>query len=240
MKRLFFFFLLFPALLPAQTHWPLPDTLPSGAAYIKLPVEKYNHSYHDREFIITNRADYKSLFADSVQSELPDIDFMSYELVANSFCMQCIIGCKSHPQCHRNVCMYKRAWYLLKKTPRIKITADTLDGNKCRVHYGFKSKLICNDDSSFLDLQGYCPSLKDDTIDFNKQIVVARELYLDCAASIEHDFFLDTAQHCLVWRMYTGYGGCHRMDKRYFIFSLPKPPEGYVVLFEEYTLPTEY
>lgn len=240
MKRLIFFLLLSPVLLPAQGSLFLPDTLVSGAKFIYLPAMKYNSRFSGKEFTIRNDVDYKSLFADSVKARLPQIDFARYELLAKSYCMQCLTTCHSRPECHRNACMYTRSWYLLEKEPLIMLIADTLDGSVCGFLPGYMNELICRDDSSFSELKKSCPSLKKDTVDFNKRIVIARKLYADCAAHFEQEFYLDTIRRTMVWRLYTGYGGCHRMDERCFIFSLPKPPEGYAIRFEEYGLPSDW
>lgn len=114
-----------------------------------------------------------------------------------------------------------------------------LDGSNCSFFPVFVNSFISRDDSSFSILQGSCAALKNDTIDFNVQIVVARKKYLDCAAHVEHEFYLDTAGRCVVWRLYSAYGGCHVMNEKSFIFALPKPPPGYAIRLEEYTLPFE-
>jgi hypothetical protein len=240
MKRLLIFFLLLPGFLPAQLGWDELDTLPYGTKRIVLPATKNQSRYGGREFIITRDADYKSLFADSLHAGLPKIDFERYELMARSFCMQCIVTCNGHPQCHRNACMYTRGWYLAEKKQRIVLVADTLDGSACSFLPGFVNEMICRDDSSFSELKRSCPKLKNDSVDFSRRIVVVQKKYLDCAAKVGHEFYLDTVKHCLVWRLYSGYRGCHRMDERSFVFSVPKPPEGYTIRFEHYALPSEW
>jgi hypothetical protein len=238
--RLIFLFFLLPVLLPAQaTGWSYFDTLPAGITRITLPQAKSNYSYRGSEFVITNDADYKAQFPDSVKSKLPKIDFTRHELLGKSYCMQCAISCDGHPQCHRNACRYSRSWFLLEKRSRIKIMADTLKGKDCHHFSADADEFICRDDSSFSILQKSCPELKNDTIDFNKRVVVARGIYLDCAAHVKQEFYLDTIQKCMVWRLYSGYGGCHGMLARYFIFSLPKPPDGYQIRLEKYALSKE-
>lgn len=234
-----FFLLLLPAFLPAQNSIFLPDTLTSGATYIMLPKVKRNGMYRGSEFVIKNDTDYKSLFEDSVKAKLPKIDFVRYELLAKSYCMQCLATCRDHPQCHRNACMYTRSWYLSEKKQRIMLAADSLDGSACSYLPGFVNEMICRDDSSFSELKRSCPTLKNDSVDFSQRIVVVQKRYLDCAATSKQEFYLDTLNRCLVCRLYTGYGGCHRMDERCFIFSVPKPPGGYEVRFEQYSLPSE-
>lgn len=239
MKRLIFLFLLSPVLLSAQLNL-FPDTLASSAKHIFLPQAKNNYRFSRNQLIITKDADYKSLFADSVHARLPKIDFERYELVGKSSCIQCMTTCKGHPQCHRNACMYTRSWYLVEKKQRITLAVDTLDASICSYLPGFMNELICRNDSSFSELKKSCPSLKNDTVDFNKRVVVVRELYADCAARFEQEFSLDTIRRCMVWRLYTGYGGCHAMIQHCFIFSVPKPPEGYAIRFEEYGLPSDW
>ena len=158
----------------------------------------------------------------------------------SSYCMQCLVGCNGHPQCHRNACSYTRSWYLLDKNHRIKLAVDSLNGSACSYLPGFVNEMICTDDSSFSELKRSCPTLKNDSIDFSQRIVVVQKYYLDCAAHSEQEFYLDTVKRCLVWRLYTGYGGCNRKEERCFIFSVPKPPEGYEVRFEHYALPSEW
>lgn len=239
MKRLLFFLLLLPVLLPAQTAWPVSDTLPPGATHIWLPAELQDHYFHRSELVITRDADYKALFADSVKPKLPKIDFTRQELVGKSYCMQCIVNCNYHPQCHRNACRYSRSWFLLDKKHRVNLAVDTLNGNACGYFPGFTDEIICRDDSSFSVLQQACPSLKKDSVDFNREIVLARGISFDCLAQVKHEFYLDTAQQCLVWRLYFSDGGCRGLTSRYYIFSLTKPPDGYNIRFEEYDLNRE-
>ncbi|MDQ3109519.1 MAG: hypothetical protein M3R17_06450 [Bacteroidota bacterium] len=238
MKRFFFFLLVVPALLSGQTSLSA-DKLPSGTTRITLPETKYRSGYGSKNFVITKEEDYRALFDDSIQSALPYIDFTHYELLANFYCIQCITSCGSHPRCHRNGCRYQRSWHLIDKTQRIALSARELYVEECSFFPGFKDVIICRDDSCFTDLMGSCSVIKKDSVDFNQQIAIARKIYADCAALIQHEFYLDTVQRCLVWRLYEGYGGCSSMNERSYIFSVPKPPDGYTIRFEEYALPSK-
>jgi hypothetical protein len=125
---------------------------------------------------------------------------------------------------------------LLDKKSRIVLSAQELNEKDCSFFPGFADELICRDDSCFSVLSS-CVGNKKDSVNFNQQIVVARRAFADCAAHFEQEFYLDTVQRCLVWRLYEGDGGCHSMNERTFVFAVPKPPEGYAIRFEEYALP---
>ncbi|CAN5750298.1 hypothetical protein BH11BAC7_BH11BAC7_25990 [soil metagenome] len=238
MMRLIFLFLFLPAYLPAQFFFE--DPLSPGKKAINLPIVK-RLEYSGEVFIIKQEADYKALFADSVQASLPEIDFSVYELVADYYCVQCGVCCGGRPQPrHRNACRYTRTWHLQNKQQRVMLTAEEMDGKACSFFPFFNDEIICSDDSSYQGLQGSCPGIKKDSVDFSQRIVIGSKMYIDCAAKIEHEFYLDTIRHCLVWRFYSGYGGCRKMNERSFIFSLPKPPPGYTIRFEKYGLPSEY
>ncbi len=235
MIRLLFLFLFLPVLLQAQTPMWEIDTLPLKATRISLPPMKIDYVFGARQFIITEQAGYKALFADSVQGKLPEIDFTRYELQSRIFCIQCVKGCRDHRVCHRNACMFTRMWYLQEKKNRIALIADTLCRTECELFMGFDGEMICRNDSSFSVLKKGCRALKKTKVDFNSRVVVARELYLDSNARIENEFYLDTAAHQMVWRLFSGNVGSRSSEARTFVFSIPKPPQGYVIRFEEFS-----
>ncbi len=215
------------------------DSLSWGATVITLPKEKLNHSY-GKQFVVANEEEYKAIFADSLHATLPKIDFTRNELIARFYCTQCFVRCGDRPGCHPNACRYSRTWNLVEKKNRLALTVQELYGKNCSYFPVFAKEIICRDDSTYSTLIKSCAGMKKDSVDFNQQIVVARKMYVDCAAEVKHEFYLDTAQRCLVWRLYNGYRGCHSMKEDSFIFIVPKLPEGYVVRFEKYEIPSEY
>ncbi len=241
MKRLIFLSLFAtvfaPIFVSAQTSLFF-DPLPAGTTSITLPKEKLNYSY-GKQFVVASEENYKAIFDDSLHATLPKIDFTRYELIARFYCSQCLVHC-DRPGCHRNACRYSRTWNLVEKNNRLALTVQELYGKNCSYFPVFAKEIICRDDSTYSALLNSCPGMKKDSVDFNQQMVVARKIYVDCAAQINHEFYLDTAQHCLVWRLYNGYRGCHSMNERSFVFILPKLPQGYVMRFEEYEIPSEY
>lgn len=236
MKRLLLFVILFPVVLSAQPyHWDA-GLLPPGAAVVEIPAMKREHLYSRAEYIITNEAQYEALFADSVIPELPPVDFLRYELITTTFCEQCAVSCRGNFSCHRNACRYTRRWFLMDKTNRIAVDADTLNLDRCGYFATYTSGDVCESDSCFERLKTQCDDLKDATVDFKKQTVLSRHMDMDCAARVIQDLYLDTVQHELVWRVSVGYGGCHGMQQRTLVLAVPKLPPGYTVRFEEYTL----
>jgi hypothetical protein len=239
MKQLLLLFLLCPMLLVAQPGWTVFDTLPQGAVRIGMPQEKFSSGLNGNPYLIRNDAEYKALFADSVHALLPVIDFERYELRANTRCMQCFTSCE-RPQCHRNACRYTRLWFLVDKQMRITVAVDTLNGTDCRVAFEDGDGLVCETDSCLVKLRQNCPTLAKETIDLRSDVVLARTAFVDCAATVSHEIYLDTVNRCMVWRMFIDDGGCHGMKIEAFIFSAPQPPAGYRVVFEEYSDPERY
>jgi hypothetical protein len=240
MMRLLFLFLLSPALLCSQTQWTAFDTVPAGVTRIELPLSKYASGFYGAEFVITNDSVYKAQFPDSAKAKLPAIDFVRYELLSRTQCMQCLRLCGERAPCHRNACRYSRTWYLVDKQHRIAVKADTLETNACMPFRDLRSDLVCYNDSCFSVLQRNCPSLKNAAVNFAQSVVLARTVFVDCMARVEHLLYLDTLNRCVVWRMQTSYGGCHGMEEREFVLTIPKPPAGYRIVFEEYSEPDRY
>lgn len=239
MKQLILIILFCPVLLFSQTSWTALDTIPSGVTRIDLPESKHSSGFSGREYLIKQDADYKALFPDSTQSKLPVIDFRRYELLGKTLCKQCLITCGNHPQCHRNACHYSRSWYLIDKQQRVALHADTLE-TECGAFYFIGDKITCYDDSTFDYLQEHCPGLRNDTVDFDTQMVLARNISVDCLAEIRHELYLDTVNHCVVWRMFVGDGGCHGMTDKAYVLVAPKSPAGYTVKFEQFSMPGDY
>jgi hypothetical protein len=233
-KQLMFFLLLLlcPLLIFSQTNWAVFDTLPAGVVRIDLPATKSANSFNGDAQVITDDATYRSLFADSVQAKLPVIDFTRYELLSKTYCSQCLTVCGNHPQCHRNACRYTRMWFLMDKQDRVALHPGTLNAENCYAFRDLQRGMVCTDDSCFGELQQNCRGLKNDTINFDESVVLARTAFVDCTADIAHDLYLDTVNHCVVWRIHVSDGGCRGMEERSFVFEVPKFPAGYVVLFE--------
>ncbi len=239
MKRLFVLFLFLPVILPAQANGGHFDTLPAGAIGIDLPEVKYYLRYQGNEYVIRQDADYKSLFHDSTHALLPVIDFNKYELVGTVYCLQCLTVCPTYKPCHRSGCDDTRMWYLLNKQHHASLSYDTLEvGNRHAPSY-VRDGFACEDDSAFANLQRLYPELKDDSVDFTKQLLLTRAVSVDCMARTEQELYLDTVNRCVVWRLFTAYGGCHGSVERNFFITIPQPPTGYEVRFEEFTFADE-
>lgn len=205
-----------------------------------MPVMKHVYSFSRDEYIITNDSDYVSFFHDSVIPRLPKIDFTRYELLTTAYCMQCATVCRGSTSCHRNACRYTRRWFLSDKHNRIAVFADTLNLGRCDYFATYTNGDVCESDSCFAKLKKGCKELNDSMVDFSKQTVLSRHMDMDCAAQVEQDLYLDTANHVLVWRVSVGYGGCHGMQQRSLILAVPKLPDGYTVQFETYDLWREW
>jgi hypothetical protein len=234
MKRLLFIFLLFPCCCIAQNGPVLfGDRIPAGAKAIVLPEMKWGTGFSGRHFLVTQDSVYKALFHDSVHHRLPAIDFSRYELHGAANCIQCATVCGNRPQCHRNACRYVRSWYLLEKATLQKVEPDTILTGYCMVH-----DTIVGSDTAYVWVKKYC-AFKNYAPDFETTTLVLRTEFADCLATFTHSFYLDTARHCLVWRLGTADGGCRGGDLHTFAAALPRLPEGYRVVFEEYDIPAK-
>ncbi len=233
MKQLLFIFLLFSLCCPAQNDLALyPGKIPPGAKPIALPLAKLS-DFSGRSTLVTTDSAYKALFHDSVHYRLPAIDFARYELHGRAGCAQCIAVCGSRPGCHRNACRYTRSWYLLDKTPWQEIHANTVVVVRC---YPGKENAAVND-SAYAALALKCPELNHFTPGFDSSTVLVRSRFADGCAVFAHTFLLDTVAHTLTWRTRLTPGGCRGGNSNFFVAALPRLPEGYTVLFEEYTMP---
>ncbi len=235
MKQLFFIFLLFSLCCPAQNDLSLyPGKIPPGAKGIVLPKTKTS-DFSGRDILVTTDSAYRALFHDSVHHRLPAIDFSRDELHSVTSCIQCVTTCGNHPQCHRNACRYTRNWYLLDKKARQKINTDTIVVTYCS---GRNENGVVND-TAYAALLQQCPELKLFSPDFDSSTVVMRTRSADGCATFTHAFFLDSAARTVTWRMQLTPGGCRGLDNYSFIAVLPRLPEGYRLVFEEYNVPAK-
>lgn len=236
MKQLLFIFLLLPLCIPAQNDLTLyPGRIPHGAKQIVLPQTKMSDFSGGSHILVTRDSVYKSLFHDSVHYRLPAIDFSRYELHGASRCIQCGVVCGNRPGCHRNACRYTRNWYLLDKKALQKINTDTIVVTYCSA---WNENGVVND-TAYAALLQQCPELKHFSPDFDSSTVLMRTRFADGCATFTHAFFLDSAARTVTWRVQLVPGGCRGSDNYSFIAVLPRLPEGYRVVFEEYILPSK-
>lgn len=236
MKATLLLLLFFPAMLFSQARWAVFGPLPAGVTRIELPTTKHASGFDGRECLVRNEAEYKALFPDSVQSQLPVIDFAHQELLGKTYCGQFLAVCGAHPHCHRNACRYTRTWYLVDTQHRTILPADTLTTTCNSLPYDYE-ELVCTNDSTFAQLGEYCSVLRKRAVNFDSSTVLVRSIFTDCNAQITHELYTDTLQQCVVWRLFIVDGGCRGMDESEYVLVTPKPPPGYAVLFEEFWMP---
>jgi|GEM_PF-3074667 len=227
-SSLLLFLLLLPCCLDAQLFG---DTIPGKA--LLMPGAKLS-SFGGRSRLVTSDSAYKTLFHDSVHHRLPVIDFSTHELVANAYCVHCIVKCEGRPGCHRNACQYLYSWRLRYKKEYEQVKAEPFSFGDCRVY--IREPVIIRHDSAFAALRGQCEPVQKLTVDFSRRTFIAQSLYGDCNAQFEHHFFLDAESKTMVWRTFSRYGGCKHGGTKQFMFTIPDPPEGYKIVFENFEI----
>ncbi|TND08949.1 MAG: hypothetical protein FD123_1803 [Bacteroidetes bacterium] len=210
------------------------DSLTEKGTTIFLPKTKNESIFNKTRYVITRDKDYKALFADSVHSRLPVIDFNKYDLVSRSSCYKCASLCPDQPYCHRDACQYTRGWALIERKGRRKVDADPILVGNCNILFTPGDKNAYRHDSDFAAIRKKCDDFKNYPIDFSKQMIVTHEVFGDCHARFEHEFYIDSVRQCLTWRLYEYYGGCRGGNSYRFIFSVPRVPDHYTIRFEEY------
>lgn len=224
--------LLLLFVVPAQAQISplvISDTLRKGEQHISLPDRPGRSIFDGNSMLITSDSAYKSLFHDSIHHKLPVIDFDRYELISRSSCIRCLTVCNGQPGCHRDACRYITNWVLAEKNKRTPVQPAKVSG--CEMLNGYEELRVFTDDSTFRNSGSTCRK-----VDFKKNMVLSYRTFADCNAFFRHEFFLDSAQQCLVWRLFEGYGSCAGGLYHQFTFETAKLPENYTVVFEKYPI----
>lgn len=226
--------LLLLIVVPAQAQISplvISDTLQKREQYkyISLPDRSGGPLFGRNSILVTSDSAYKMLFHDSIHHKLPVIDFDRYELISRSSCIRCLTVCNGKPGCHRDACRYLVSWILAEKNERTPVQPVEVSG--CELWNGYEELRVFTDDSTFRKSGSTCRK-----VDFTKNMVLSYRTFADCNAFFRHEFFLDSVQQCLVWRLFEGRGICAGGFYHQFTFETAKLPENYTVVFEKYPI----
>lgn len=220
--------------------------LASSAQLFGLLSSRYNHRIGliDRVDLPTDAAcsgtvaswsSFLECFGDTTNYSLPRIDFERQELRLESTCHQCEVVCPDPTDpCHRNACDYQSDWYLYSKEPvRVPFQRRFLDDS----HF-FGSTVIINSDSAARALAVHPEIIA--TINWDSTVLLGRVEGGDCHATFGQSVAMYHSKRAVIWETTVNYGGCRAGGTWDFWITIPRPPEGYAILFETSRIKERY